>query len=388
MNPPSTNEEIAKAKRDRRERRRLARTAMRSVLVGAMGAFVGGVLVVGIQILFTMLNARYPAMVQGLHCDFPARDGEVQAAVDQGAGPAESMLMPVVTAGATVTCRLDAPSADYVAWSLAGGKLSFRSGPLDPTLPCQDQESFASQSPDHLAVSACQKFALAEVGIHRLNVKVIARGMHGLDQGDVLVRAIAPPPPAPPAISELALDAVLALPAQTTNIERKIPIQQSQTEHGLLPTSRDYSLAVYRLADGEVYVSSNFLATSAENASAMKVAYVARTRAVVMSFSLKSGPFVDRWRGWLSGTVLIKLRQDIAGRVIKLDTPKLAVPGRVEIALPEDVGDAKGGTLKLTRGDQAAIDIPLGGEAAVGSALIKAEIQSDKLVLTARPAGK
>ena len=200
---------------------RLRRAAWRSILVATGGAFIGGVAVFGVQHGLTLISARYPPLVQAMQCEAPQHAGGGRACCSAAAAPARlrlgeedtGVMLPAVPAGAEVTCRLDAPGADYAAWSVSGTRMQFRSGPLDFNGECQSAETFAGQRAEALAVSACQRFTLAEPGLHLITVKVMARGVAALDRGQVayVARREAPPPPA-----ATRLQAMLLLPARAT----------------------------------------------------------------------------------------------------------------------------------------------------------------------------
>ena len=321
--------------------RKLRRTAgMRNVLIGTAAAFAGGALVVGLQALLARAGAQYPPIVQGLHCNFtrPSAAGADQTEAELGEGggdpaapgsdegdtdpladpsaPATAQI-PTITAGDKINCYLDAPGADYAAWAVAGRNLQFRSGPIDLALPCQDAGAFAAQSPDDLRLSACQSFRLSEPGEYHLVMKVMARGSAAVDREQMRFH-VAPAPPQPasqtaakasPAPVAARLKTTLFLPAHELTETRSVPVSETLSDHGLLPSSRDYDTVVYRLARDETYLSSRFIANSASEASKTRVAYQPKSRSVAMSFTLRSGPVFDQWRGWLSGSTATRAKK-------------------------------------------------------------------------------
>ena len=143
----------------------------------------------------------------------------------------------------------------------------------------------------------------------------MARGVAALDRGQVayVARREAPPPPA-----ATRLQAMLLLPARAMEATERVAINQSFDEHGLTAATRDYSRTAYRLKAGETFASASFEATSAANASAVRTAYQASQRAVTVAFSLRSGPLYDRWRGWISGSVAVRLLRDSPARELPL----------------------------------------------------------------------
>ena len=388
-----------------RELRRIA--GLRNLLVGTVAAFGGGALVVGVQAVLARAGARYPPIVQGLHCNFirPAGPGATTAdvvpeaeigadsaelAVPQGQG---SRLLPVITAGDEMTCHADAPGADYAAWSVAGRFLQYRSGPLEPTLSCQNQDAFAAQSPDDLRLSTCQRFTLTDPGVYTLVVKVMARGFGGVDREQLQFRVRPAPPaaaaPAPEPPIGTRVTTKLLLPARKLTQERSVPVSESLNEHGLLPSSRDYSWVVYRLAAGESYVSARFQANSASNASKTKISYQPNARTVSVSFTLRSGPFMDRWRGWLSGSVVIKLSRQDPARTVDLPDIDLQVPGEARARLPDNVpadrlGDAR---LALVRSETGTSrEVALGEKLMLDDVELSATVLEGNLVIdAARP---
>ena len=197
--------------------------------------------------------------------------------------------------------------------------------------------AFAGQRAEALAVSACQRFTLAEPGLHLITVKVMARGVAALDRGQVayVARREAPPPPA-----ATRLQAMLLLPARATEATERVAINQSFDEHGLTAATRDYSRVAYRLKAGETFASAAFEATSAANASAVRTAYQPAQRAVTVAFSLRSGPLYDRWRGWISGSVAVRLLRDSPARELPLPDAALAIPGQAVIPLPPEALEA------------------------------------------------
>ena len=391
--------------------RKLRRTAgMRNVVVGSAAAFAGGALVVGLQALVAMAGARYPPIVQGLHCNFTKQAAGAAprsvAEIGEGGGDltppaaddadpdapasAHARLIPTVTAGDAVTCFLDAPGADYAAWAVAGRVLQYRSGPLDPALPCQDAQAFAAQSPDDLRLSTCQSFRLTEPGEYRLVMKVMARGSTSVDREQLhfLVQP-APAPSAQAAEAPLAtrLKTTLLLPGRDVTQSHSIPISESLSEHGLLPTSRDYSAVVYHLAAGEAYISSKFNANSASQASNTRVAYQPKSRNVTMSFTLRSGPLIDQWRGWISGSVVVRVKREDPARSVDLPDIDLQLPGESTLPLPESITSDRlnGAKLRLVRSEtNTLVDAALGQTVALDDALITPTLANNAIVIEAQ----
>jgi hypothetical protein len=380
----------------------------RNVLIGTLAAFAGGAGVVGFQTLFALASARYPPIIQGLHCNFTRQPTEANdtagSEIDSGdsndeAAPPDAMdaqpgrLLPAVTAGNDINCYLDAPGADYAAWVIAGRRLQFRSGPLDLALPCQDGQAFSNQSPDNLRLSACQTFRLTEQGEYSLVAKVLARGFGGVDREQINFMVRRKPPVSPAALEppvSTRLKAALVLPGQEVTLTHKVAISESLSAHGLLPTSREYGWVAYRLAPDETYVSSRFQANSASNASRMRASYQPTSRSVGISFTLRSGPFIDRWRGWISGAVVVQVRRLEKAETIDLPDIDLHVPGQAVVALPDAASAERlrGASIQLQRtesGHSAAAR--LDQAVALDNADIVARADGGQLVIDARLRG-
>ena len=342
---------------------RLRRAWVRSTVVATAGAILGGVAVFGAQYLFARINAGYPPFVQSIRCELDReggalRPGAAPAVTVFGTGAALTgtpedagpMMLPSATVGSEISCRLDAPGADYAAWTLGGPSPEYRAGPHDPDLACQGQRAFVSQDARELRVSACQGFTLAQPGIHLLTVKVMARGIATVDRGQlaILVR----PAPPPPVAAHRIVVSLVATP-HTSVVERRRALSQTLSEHGVLPTDRHYARTVYRLAQGERFVDARFEPRSASHASDVRIA-VDQGGAVVARFSLRSGPFLDRYRGWINGDVVTRVEVSEAGRTIDLPEAELTVPGRVTLPLPPDLDAAAIAQVRVRRAEGGA----------------------------------
>jgi hypothetical protein len=298
-------------------------------------------------------------------------------------------LVPTVIAGDDINCYLDAPGADYAAWVVAGRTLQFRSGPLDPNLACQDAQAFSAQSPDDLRLSTCQTFRLNEPGEYRLVMKVAARGFGGFDREQMRF-AVQPKTAEAAAALEppiaTRLKATLILQARDTTQTHKIPVSESLNEHGLLPSSRAYSWVVYRLGKGETFAGAKFQANSASNASQTKVSYQPSTRSVAISFTLRSGSFVDPWRGWISGSIAVQVQRRDAAQTVDLPDIDLRLPGQSLVPLPVDVPPDRlqDAGIRLTRMETGTtVDTRLGQQAALDEADIEATLDGDKMIFAA-----
>lgn len=360
------------------------RVWFRSTVIATLGAFLGGVAVIGAQYVMLTISAGYPPFVQSVRCELPGQAGglpesEVPAVAVFGAGAVTAglpdnvgpQMLPSVVAGATVSCTVDAPGADYAAWTLGGPRPEYRAGPLDPDAACQAGEAFRRQDARGLMVATCQTFSLAVPGLHVLSVKVMSRGIPTVDRGQLTILVRPAPPPAP-AAQRIRVTVVTA--PNTSVVERRESIAQSQAEHGVLPTDRSYTRVVYRLAPAERFLDAHFEPRSAAHASAVRIALDPGGSTVTARFSLRSGPFVDRYRGWVNGDAVVRVEASVPGTETDLPEADLPVPGRVTLPLPADLAAAAITRLRVLRPDA--------GTRAEG--LPGAPIVLDGAVLTAR----
>lgn len=362
---------------------RRRRTAFRSLGIASAAAFAGGVAVVGVQFGVNLVSAGYPPIVHALLCE---AEGEQAGSNFALAGEGGAML-PVVEfpSGASIACRFDAPRADYATWSLLGPVGGIRSGPVDTMLGCQSTEDFSRQDPASLRVSSCLRMRAERPGLYLLSVTVMLRGQQSVDRARVAIR-VAPPPADPPqgeAPRQERLIITLRLPAMEAEQTHTADLSASFAEHGLMPQSRDFERVVHRLAPGETFVSSSFRVRSATNASTVRLSYVPQTRAVTARFTLRSGSLIDRWSGWVSGTVAIQVRQQAPARDVELPEVNFAVPGRVELPIPEGM-DATRARILLRRPETSHVIETIPGSAArLDRASITPRIEGGMVVLEA-----
>lgn len=365
----------------RRDIRR-RRAVMRSLGIASAAAFAGGVAVVGVQYALGVVSAGYPPVVLALHCVHD--DGSLGKAdlIMEGGS-----LLPVVEfpSPSAIACRIDAPGADYATWSILGPVIGIRSGPLDATLPCQSPEDFAAQDPSKLRLSTCQRMQAERPGLYLLTVTVMLRGQHAPDRARLAIRVTEPdaPPPAPAMQQSWRLSVTLQLPAAESEQTRQAELSASFGEHGLTAQSRSFERTVYQLAPGETFVSASFQARSASNASNVRFTYNAATRRVTARFTLRSGSLIDRTRGWISGTAVVRVRSEQPPRELDLNVVELSVPGRAELPLPDGI-DAARGRLLLRRPETAtSVDLAPGGTATLDGARVTSTIGNGVLVLEA-----
>lgn len=364
-----------------RHLRRRRRTGLRSLGIASAAAFAGGVAVVGVQFAVSLVSAGYPAVVEALTCG-PVGD-QPRSAVPDSDDATTTVPVMQVTVGSVTECRMDAPGADYAIWRITGPVFTMHSGPLDPALPCQTKDDFARQEAERLRLATCLRLLAERPGLYLVTVQVMARGQPTVDRAAIAVRVVPAAPvevPAPAApVTRLA--ATLHLPERRVERTEEADLSASFSEHGVLPQSRGFLRTVYRLQPNEEFVSAAFRARSAAQASNVRISYDPRSRAVTAGFTLRSGPLYDRWRGWVSGTVVIQLRQQEPARDIALPAASLAVPGQARIALPEDVA-LDGASFRLQRPETGAmVELQPGGLAVLDDTPVSARVDGTTLVL-------
>jgi hypothetical protein len=373
---------MTNATRPTPEHRRRSTATVRALGIASIAAFAGGVAVVGVQHGVGRVSASYPPLVQALLC---APEGE-RASATLVLGEQSGTVLPIVEVASdtVVECRIEAPGAEYATWSVIGPRAGVRSGPLDSSVPCQSPEDFAGQNTAELRLSSCQRARFDRAGLYMLSAVVMARGHPFVDRGSLAIR-VTPreEPPAAPVAKRTRVVATLSIPARQAEVEHKAQLSADFSEHGLLPQSRDFVRTVYRLKPGEEYLSGSFRARSAENASEVTLAYDRKTRAVTASFTLRSGPVIDRWRGWVSGTAVIRLRRAEEAREITLPEATLDVPGRASLPLPEGL-QIENARLRLRQPDnEEVVELTLDGKARVGPVMVSARIEEGALLLDA-----
>lgn len=371
----------------------IRRVWIRSTIIATAGAFLGGVAVIGAQYAFLAVSAGYPPFVQSIRCETPAQTalpeaeapglamfgaGTMVSGMPQDAGP---LMLPSVMAGTVVSCTVDAPGADYAAWTLSGPRPEYRAGPLDADADCQGREAFTSQGAQGLRVSTCQSYAFAAPGLYLLSVKVMSRGAPAVDRGNVAMLVRAPPPP-PPAAQRII--ATIVTTPHTAMQERRQAISQSLSEHGFLPTDRGYARVVYRLAEGERFVEASFVPRSAAHASAVRIGLDPNGSTVTARFSLRSGPLIDRYRAWVNGDAVVRVEVSDPAQELELPEADLPVPGRVVIPLPDNIAGAAVARLRLRRPDtETHGDAPLGQVLHLGDTEVTSRITEAGLELGA-----
>lgn len=365
--------------------KRRHRVWWRSFGVATIAAFAGGMAVVGVQYALSFVSAGYPPAVQGLWCG-PEKDGEPVPSLSLAGEVGNATPIVTLTSGTSFACRLDAPGADYASWTLVGPSSGMRAGLIDTSLPCQSTSEFENQDPANLRLSACLRSRAGPPGLYLLSVKVMVRGQPTFDRATLALRVVpAEPPPGTTILHSIPLRPSLLLPARSAELVRNAELSASFSDHGLLPQSRTFLRTVYELAPGEEFASASFQARSASNASAVLLAYVPDKRSVTARFTLRSGPLIDRWRGWLSGNVVVRVRRMEEAREISLPATTLDVPGRAGIALPQEL-DTEGARVRLAdSGSDAKVELAPGTPGRFAGAALTARFSDGLLVLEAAP---
>lgn len=359
--------------------RRRRKAGLRSLGIASAAAFAGGVAVVGVQLALNTVSAAYPPVIESLSCT-PGGDGAQASGMTVGEEGVLGAPVLQVAHGTMLECRVDAPGADYAVWRMAGPMVGVRSGPIDPSLPCQSPQDFAGQDAGGLRLSTCMRLHADRAGLHLLTVQVMARGQQAVDRSLLALRVLPQQAAAP---ADTRIQAVLRLPASTTEQTREGDLSASFAEHGVLPQSRAFQRTVLRLEENEEFVSAGFRARSASHASDVRLSYVPASRAVVASFTLRSGPILDRWRGWVSGTVAVRLRRTEDAREVALPEAGLPVPGAASLPLPEGV-ETTGAQIILRRLETGqAAELMVGNSVLLDQARIAASVEGNALVLRA-----
>jgi hypothetical protein len=362
------------------------RAAMRSLWIASAAAFAGGVGVVLVQYALGRASANYPPVVHALSCEAEGERNPPPLTLHGEGGN----MVPIFefTVGTRIACHIEAPGADYAAWSVQGPSTGQRAGVLDPSLPCQSREDFANQSAADLRLSPCQTIRVERPGLYLLSVTALVRGNQAVDRARIALRILPAPSAEPDEPHTEQFTVTLRQPPSVIEQVREENLSASFGEHGLLPQSRNFDTVVYRLAEGETYVSSAFRLRSASNASAVRLSYNARQRAVVASYTLKSGPLIDRYRGWITGTVEVKVKREIPAREVTLPVANLALPGSVELPLPDDIAPERSVIeLRKTGAEQAFVVQP-GIPSHLPGAAVTIRLHDGKLILDAQPAAK
>jgi hypothetical protein len=106
-----------------------------------------------------------------------------------------------------------------------------------------------------------------------------------------------------------------------------------------------------------------------------------------MSFTLRSGPFIDRWRGWISGNVVIKLRRQEPAKSVDLPDVDSRIDSQVALPLPATLSpeQLEGAKLQLTRSETGkTVELEPGDTATLDDVDVAARIDTSTVIVTAR----
>lgn len=110
------------------------------------------------------------------------------------------------------------------------------------------------------------------------------------------------PPPAPTISSEASA------PEEPEDVAVSYTLSQVKDDHGLAAGSKAYR-KVFNAQSGFLIEECDFSAASANHESKVSCEIAPDRKSAILSFTLQSGPFFDRWRGWLRGTVSLNQRR-------------------------------------------------------------------------------
>jgi hypothetical protein len=110
---------------------------------------------------------------------------------------------------------------------------------------------------------------------------------------------------------------------------------------------------------------------------------VPQSRSVVARFTLRSGSLIDRWRGWVSGTVIVRIREQSPASEVDLPEVVLPVPGRVEVPLPTEADPAWAHIMLRRPATGSMAEILPYGSVSLDRARISARLSEGRLLLEA-----
>lgn len=134
--------------------------------------------------------------------------------------------------------------------------------------------------------------------------------------------------------TQTVVSVVAALAANRVVETRSVPIDQTKDDHPVTfgPHSRTYT-ETFAAAPGFRITDTRFQEASASRAGDIRAVVASDHGSVTFSFQLTSGPAVDRYRGWLHGTLVL--------------TEERAEPAS-EVALVRDLHVEDAGTYALS----------------------------------------
>ncbi len=88
----------------------------------------------------------------------------------------------------------------------------------------------------------------------------------------------------------------------------RYPVSYRQDDHSLAVTTKAYTHPV-QAEPGYAIKDCSFESLSTNNAQNVKCAIAPNGKSAALTFSLKSGPLYDQWRGWLDGALVTRLER-------------------------------------------------------------------------------
>lgn len=95
-------------------------------------------------------------------------------------------------------------------------------------------------------------------------------------------------------------------PPPRETVTRTYTVETMKDDHGLGKSRRDYPPLVIEAASGYRIDACEFAAHSANNESGVACAIESGGGSATFRYALTSGPLWDRWRGWLSGRIVVR----------------------------------------------------------------------------------
>ena len=116
------------------------------------------------------------------------------------------------------------------------------------------------------------------------------------------------------------------------------------------------------------------------------MAYQPVPRAVTLSFSLRSGSFINPWPGSLSGVALVRVRRDEPKQEIELPDIALSLPGQASLKLAEPLTHRP--QLAVRMRDPASgevVEVPVGSTGVLDGHVLSIRFDGMTLMVTAQP---
>ena len=155
------------------------------------------------------------------------------------------------------------------------------------------------------------------------------------------------------------------------------PIDKTKDDHPspFNSHSRNYTQR-FSVEPGYTAIAAEFAGTSVNNASNIRTTPSSDGKTVLVSFALKSGPAVDRWRGWIHGKLKVTEQREIPSTQIDLGEIIVAEEGLY--ALTANIGQSSLRNVVITDEDGTVIVSGPPGETLINEAKnLRLEILED-----------